>query len=70
MTDKYFKVFNILFSLKAISSYLQKKRKDLIFITELLTDFAMLYCMFITGFNHVRQIQNKAELKIIKIMNT
>ena len=66
MMDKYFKVSIWFFSLKAtLSSFKKKERCD--FITKHLTDFAVICC--IIGFNHVRQIQNKAELKIFK-MNT
>ena len=55
----------------ATLSSLKKKRKKerCDFITKHLTDFAMLYVSSLV-FNHVRQIQNKAELKIIKMMNT
>ena len=68
--DKYFKVsifFFFFFSLKAIlSSFKKRERCD--FITKHLTDCYVICC--IIGFNHVRQIQNKAELEIFKMMNT
>ena len=67
MMDRYFKVSIWFFSLKAtLSSFKKKKRCD--FITNHLTGFAMSYV--VSCFNNVRQIQNKAELKIFKMMNT
>ena len=66
--DKYFKVSICFFSLKAtLSSINKKERCD--FIIKHLTDFAMLYVVSLV-LNHIRQIQNKAELKIFKMMNT
>ena len=69
MMDKYFKVSNMLFFVNSNSIFLKKKEKKerCDFITKHLTDFAIC---FIIGVNHVRQIQNKAELKVIKMINT
>ena len=65
MMGKYFKVSIWFFSFKAtLSSFKKRERCD--FITKHLTDFAMLYHWFY----RVRQIQNKAELKIFKMTNT
>ena len=70
MMDKYFRVSNMLFFVNSNFIFLKKKKRKerCDFITKHLTDFLML--CFIIGFNHVRQIQNKAELKIINMMNT
>ena len=44
MMDKYFNVSNMLFFINSNFSFLKKKKKkDVIFITKHLTDFAMLY---------------------------
>ena len=67
MMDKYFKVSIFFFSLKATFSFF-KKKKDVILSLSILLTFYVICC--IIGFNHVRQIQNKSELKIFKMMNT
>ena len=67
MMDKYFKVSNLLLFVNSNFIFLTKKKDVFLSLSIFLTS---LCYVFHHWFYHVRQIQNKAELKIIKMTVT